>query len=86
MKISNFRNLKRIPSTEFKSVEALVAEVDVTTVSGFLWWKTEKVETRKVYRDELDIHWKWLETGEWTPNYTVEKLYSLYSISKRLEE
>lgn len=83
MKISNFRNLKRLPSRHYSVLESLVADVDVTIRNKILWWKT-KTETRQVFREEGGLNWMWLETGEWTPGCQVEKLFRAYEIKEKM--
>ena len=85
MKISNFCNLKRFPNQKYRSIESLVADVDVTTTSGILWWKKTKTETHQVFKGESGINWQWLDTGKWTPEYQVERLYDAYVIREKLE-
>jgi len=85
MQISNFRNLKQIPSEEFRNVFSLAAEVDVTTTKGILWWKTKHTETHQVFREELGVNWMWVETGKWTPGSDVENLYRAYCAKQKIE-
>jgi len=84
MQISNFRNLKRFPSKTYHTLESLVADVDVTTTSGILWWKKTKTETHQVFKSESGGHWQWLENGKWTPEFQVERLYDAYEMKEKM--
>lgn len=83
MKISNFRNVVKIPSTQYKTFYSVKADVDVTTRHKILWWKT-KTETRQVFKGEMAINWVWVETGQWTPGYDVEQLYKAHCAQEEI--
>ncbi len=76
--------------TNFKIIgyhrDSAFATIDVT--EGILWWK--KTTTRDVTAlcttDQTVVgYWKFVNTGTWTPNRTVEKLYHSYINSKKLQ-
>ena len=86
MIISNMRNVKYIQSEKYKSLFSVVADVDVTTTKGKLWWKTQETTTRQVFRTDGGINWQWLETGKWTPEHQVEDLFSVLTIKGKLDK
>lgn len=86
MKISNMRNVKKTQSKKYSGIYSVVADVDVTTTTGILWWKKEITETHQVFREEMVANWIWLDTGAWTPGYQVENLYSAYEMKEELKE
>lgn len=86
MKVSNLRNVKKIRSDEYSRLYSVVADVDVSTTTGILWWKKEITETRQVFRDETAVNWKWLDTGTWTPQHQVENLYSAYEMKEKMNK
>jgi hypothetical protein len=68
MKITNFRNL-------IVKDSIATAQVDVTT--GFWFWeKTEVKVVANVFPQSTN--WWWIDTGETTPDVTVQKLYRVY--------
>lgn len=71
--IRNFKLLEELTG-------ALIAEVDVEYVVQKKWlWKKEKTEiiVKKVYRNS--IFWKFLDTGEFTPDrFNVSALYEVW--------
>lgn len=76
MKISNFRNLRKLSTNEY------VAEVDVE-YNRFLFFFVK--ETRKVFSKSNGGVWRWLDTMEFTPYSVVETLYDVYLITERLK-
>lgn len=43
---------------------------------GFLWLKTKTV---KIFKESGDIHWRYVETGKFTPGDVVETLEKAYN-------
>ena len=54
------------------------ANITVTTDKGFGPWRTRTVEVRMVYQERWPLHWRWLDTGQFTPDYVVEDLASAH--------
>ena len=71
MKLSNFEH------TKTKGKNALdweyFAEVDVTTETGFLWWKKSET-TRREIRREYGGLWHFTSDGKFTPGVQAENL------------
>jgi hypothetical protein len=76
LKIDNFRLVKVVLS-KHKLMEAVWANVDVTTGS----WFVKKTVTKTVYLGYVHINWVWAETGEFTPLRTVEDLGAAFLAS-----
>ena len=70
MKISNFQ-----PVTTIKGIKH--ATIDITYS---FFWKTW-TKTVPVYKSP-NLFWRFLDTGEYTPSYTVETLEELYYIKQ----
>lgn len=85
MKISNFKRTGEFcskPDSPSKSLYMIqTATVDVTT--GFLW--TKKTVTKEVFRGVL-THWRFVDTGEYTPDYDVENLAKAYDAKRVRDE
>lgn len=71
MKLSNFELTK----TKGKNALDLeyFAEVDVTTETGFLWWKKNET-TRREIRREFCGSWHFTSDGKFTPGMQAEEL------------
>jgi hypothetical protein len=65
---------------------SVVADVDVTTETRKLWWIITTVETHSVFLEQGDSHWRWLDTGRWTPHLQVENLYRAYCIREAINK
>lgn len=63
MKIDNFKLLKIVDGIEYATVE-------VTT-----FWKKKEIVTIFKGRD----YWQFWDSGKFTPNYIVERLYEAYN-------
>ena len=70
MKITNFNVIKERKS-EYGCSTAYKATVDIHT--GIWFW--EKIETKEVFKDEFQVNWIFTDTGKFTPEYEVEKLF-----------
>ena len=86
MIISNFHNVKNVESKVYQCLYAVVADVDVTTTTGYLLCKRTTTVTRQVFKDEMSLNWIWTDTGEWTPRFIVEKLYNAYTAQEKIKE
>lgn len=75
MKISNFRDLQKLPSNK------RTAKVDVETG----WWIFKKVKTEIIFQETFSLYWRWLYNGETTPS-AVDDLEKAYFIQKEMEE
>jgi hypothetical protein len=63
MKLSNFRYLARDSGYELGCVHE---------TTGWGPWK--RVKRREVFREPDSFFWRFLDTGEGTPGYTVDKM------------
>ena len=86
MIISNLHNVKNVQSKVYQSLYAVVADVDVTTTTGYWLWKKTETVTRQVFKDELAVSWVWADTGEWTPRRDVEQLHTAYEAQAKIKE
>jgi len=86
MIISNIRNVEVIQSKKYHSLHSVVAEVDVTTTTGYWLWKKTETVTRQVFKDELSASWVWTDTGEWTPSRDVEQLHAAHEAQAKIKE
>lgn len=81
MKITNFRNLictnglKPFSYCEF---------AEVTVETGCLWWK--KFTTVTVFKEQYLSHWRFVDTGNYTPGRVVENMYASYIAKLRLKD
>lgn len=70
-------NLSNFVLTKTKGKNALdwefFAEVDVTTVTGHLWWKKTDTVRREIRREYVGL-WHFTDTGEYTPGAQAENL------------
>lgn len=76
MKISNFRDLKVLPSGK------KVAKVDIETG----WWVFKKVQTEYVSEGYDGMRWFLLSSGEMIQGYTIWFLHRGYTVRKEMEE
>lgn len=82
MKLSNFVPIQTFGEHTYHPVQ--VALVDVTTETGYLWWK----KTRRVTRDIMKKSggcWFFVDTGEYTPGFQVETLERAYQAQEMLK-
>ena len=86
MIISNFHNVKNVQSKVYQCLYAVVADVDVTTTTGYWLWKKTETVTRQVFKDELAVSRVWTDTGEWTPRRDVEQLYAAHEAQAKIKE
>lgn len=79
MVISNFRD-------KFRTQKCIYATVDVTYTT---WWFKKETKTQTVFSevDRLGTFrfWRFLETGDYTPDLVVEGLNKVYEAMKILE-
>lgn len=78
MKICNFRNF-------VIENEVAYAEVDVT--EGYWIWKktrTEIVFNNHIINGKVYGFWKWISTGRYTPDSTIERMYDKYKAEQIL--
>lgn len=73
MKISNFRPVPGQPG---------FAQVDVATTTSFLWWK--RTITRTTYVAKHYSYWRFMDTGRFTPDLTVERLEQIHQAQQQL--
>ena len=82
MKSVTFSNFVLTGKTNSKQLgrfgETYHADVDVTTVTGMLFWKKTVTETKSIYR-RFGEFWRYADTGEFTPGSAIENLSSAYA-------
>jgi len=86
MIISNIRNVEVIPSIKHQRRCWAVADVDVTSTSGFWLWRKTKTTTRSVFKDEMSNNWVWVDNARSTPGDCVEQLYNSFLIQAKLKK
>lgn len=74
MKLSNFKVVKEVQTGVLKCDTTIYAQVDCTT--GILWWKQTQVRT--IFKEFMHVHWRFMDTGEFTPEYQAENLYNAW--------
>ncbi|MDE2097271.1 MAG: hypothetical protein KGL39_08520 [Patescibacteria group bacterium] len=81
MTITNFKLVETRNPTESKTDILFIATVDIKT--GFLFWS--KTKTRMIAKRYIDAHWRFLDTGGFTPNHQVEDLAWIYGIKNNIQ-
>lgn len=86
MKISNFQFIKTVKGKDAYGFTEIFTygTVDVTTKKSWLFGKAVTT-TRPVFKKDI-LSWRFQDTGEWTPSYTVEALYEAYLANKVMSE
>ena len=69
MEISNFKLTKCFGTSAI--TWSFRGTVDVSYMTGFLFWKRKVVETKEIYKN-YGGGWYWAETGNFTPGALVE--------------
>lgn len=80
MKISNFEPVEKKRVKVQENIYKYYFIANVTVVTGWFFFK--KVEQKKVCLEPWSTNWKWLDSGEYTPNHDVEKLEFMFRVKK----
>ncbi len=80
MKLSNFKIICEAKTSEY--TKDIFAEVTVTT--GFLFWK--KTVVRRIMVSKPIGMWFFIDTGEATPLFEIEKLERAYEAQQKLND
>lgn len=75
MKIENMRNERTADGMTFWDVDVIERR-----------WLSTRTETKTVYRDGLSSFFRWLDSGQFTPSFQVESLYSALLAKKAMEK
>lgn len=79
MKITNFRDLKHNGLPIHRRQYSATVDVETGT-----WW-SKKIEPKEIVRKYAGC-WFFIDTGEWTPTFEVEKLERAYRAKTGEEE
>lgn len=87
MKITNFKFIKVIKSKDDKGFSETLTygTVDVTETKGLWPFSKTITTTRPVFKKDI-LCWRFQDTGQWTPSFTVEALYEAYLANKVMSE
>lgn len=69
MKITNFRTHETKPNFAYVDVE-------------YPWWRFKAKQTKIVFK--VDGSWRWLDTGEYPPDFYIENQMKVYLAKKQL--
>jgi hypothetical protein len=75
MKISDIQNIGSTTGYKFASV--------LVTTGYWFWRKSKRV---KIYKENMSSYWRFMDSGEYTPDRDVEKLVSAYEAKKEISK
>lgn len=86
MKITNFKLIKTVKGKDQYGFTEIFTYGTVDVITKKFWLFGEDVTTtRPVFKKDI-LSWRFQDTGEWTPSYTVETLYEAYLANKVMNE